>query len=168
VRRTPLAASPWLSDLAAADVALKLEIRPGLERVQSARRFQCGARAAGARRTPRRRRSSTASAGNHGRGLAAAAQTFHLPLIVYTPADAPKTKLAAIERHGATLRAEAPDYDAAEADGEGVRGAQSGAEFISPYSDADVIAGAATGRAGDLRGGAGDGRCCSCRSAAVG
>jgi threonine dehydratase len=85
----------------------------------------------------------TASAGNHGRGLAAAADTFHLPLTVFTPADAPRTKLAAIERHGATLRAEAPDYDEAERRAKAFA-AETGAEFISPYNDPDVIAGAAT------------------------
>ena len=142
VRRTPLAASPWLSTLAAADVALKLES------IQVSNAFKArGAFNAVIARLERGHAAPkelvTASAGNHGRGLAAAAETFHLPLIVFTPADAPKTKLAAIERHGATLRAEAPDYDAAERMAKAFA-AQNGAEFISAYSDPDVIAGAAT------------------------
>jgi threonine dehydratase len=142
VRRTPLAASPWLSDLAAADVALKLESSQVSNAFKARGAFNAViARLERGHAAPKE--IVTASAGNHGRGLAAAAQTFHLPLIVYTPADAPKTKLAAIERHGATLRAEAPDYDAAERMAKAFA-AQSGAEFISPYSDADVIAGAAT------------------------
>jgi threonine dehydratase len=85
----------------------------------------------------------TASAGNHGRALAAAAETFGLPLVVFTPADAPRTKLSAIERHGATLRAEAPDYDEAERRAK-TFAAETGAVFISPYNDPDVVAGAAT------------------------
>lgn len=142
VRRTPLMASPWLSKLAAADVALKLES------IQVSNAFKArGAFNAVIARLERGHAAPkeivTASAGNHGRGLAAAADTFHLPLIVFTPADAPKTKLAAIERHGATLRAEAPDYDAAERMAKAFA-AQNGAEFISAYSDPDVIAGAAT------------------------
>jgi threonine dehydratase len=85
----------------------------------------------------------TASAGNHGRALAAAAERFGLPLIVFTPADAPRTKLDAIRRHGATLRADNRDYDAAEAAAKAY--AQStGAVFMPPYSDTDVIAGAGT------------------------
>ena len=85
----------------------------------------------------------TASAGNHGRALAAAAQTFGLPLIVFTPSDAPKTKLDAIRRHGADLRADGRDYDDAERMAKAFA-SSTGAEFISPYNDADVIAGAAT------------------------
>jgi threonine dehydratase len=85
----------------------------------------------------------TASAGNHGRALAAAAQTFRLPLVVFTPANAPATKLDAIRRHGATLRAEAVDYDEAERQAKAFAAGE-GAEYISPYNDEDVIAGAAT------------------------
>jgi threonine dehydratase len=85
----------------------------------------------------------TASAGNHGRALAAAAETFRLPLVVYTPSDAPQTKLAAIRAHGAELRAVGRDYDDAERLAK-TFAAEAGDEFISPYNDADVIAGAAT------------------------
>ena len=85
----------------------------------------------------------TASAGNHGLALAAAAETFKLPLVVFTPANAPATKLDAIRRHGATLRAEAVDYDEAERLAKSFAERED-AEFISPYNDDDVIAGAAT------------------------
>jgi threonine dehydratase len=68
---------------------------------------------------------------------------FHLPLVVFTPADAPQTKLAAIRRHGAELRAEGRDYDHAEILAKQFA-QDTGATFISPYSDPDVIAGAAT------------------------
>ena len=85
----------------------------------------------------------TASAGNHGRGLAAAAETFELPLVVFTPQDAPRAKLDAIRRHGADLRPIGRDYDDAERIAKAFA-REHGAEFISPYSDADVIAGAAT------------------------
>ena len=140
MRRTPLARSAWLSDLAGAEVALKLES------LQVTNSFKArGAFNAVIARLERGAPTGlvTASAGNHGRGLAAAAEAFRLPLVVFTPADAPRTKLSAIERHGATLRAEAPDYDTAERMAK-VFAAESGAEFISPYNDPDVIAGAAT------------------------
>ena len=142
VRRTPLVSSAWLSDLAAADVALKLESAQRSNSFKSRGAFNAViARLERGQAAPRQ--LVTASAGNHGRGLAAAAETFHLPLVVFTPADAPRTKLAAIERHGATLRAEAPDYDEAERRAKAFA-ADTGAEFISPYTDPDVIAGAAT------------------------
>ena len=141
VRRTPLVPSPWLSDLSGADVRLKLES------LQLANSFKSrGAFNAVIARLERPivpRQLVTASAGNHGRALAAAAETFKLPLVVFTPADAPASKLDAIRRHGATLRADAADYDEAERQAKAFS-AEAGAEFISPYSDEDVIAGAAT------------------------
>jgi len=142
LRPTPLVASAWLSDAAGARVSLKLES------VQLSNSFKSrGAFNAVVARLERPgaapARLVTASAGNHGRALAAAAQTFGLPLTVFTPIDAPRAKLAAIRRHGADLRAQGRDYDDAERLALAFAAA-TGAEFISPYNDLDVIAGAAT------------------------
>jgi threonine dehydratase len=141
VRRTPLVPSPWLSDMSGGEVWLKLES------LQIANSFKArgafNAVIARLERAAPPARIVTASAGNHGRALAAAAEAFTLPLVVFTPANAPATKLDAIRRHGATLRADARDYDEAERMAKAFA-ASEGAEFISPYSDEDVIAGAAT------------------------
>jgi threonine dehydratase len=142
VHRTPLIRSAWLSGLAGADVTLKPESRQrsnsfkwrGAFNAVLARLERPGGAPA---------RIVTASAGNHGRALAAAANTFTLPLVVFTPADAPAAKLDAIRRDGADLRADGRDYDDAERMAKAFA-AETGAEFISPYSDPDVIAGAAT------------------------
>jgi threonine dehydratase len=142
VRRTPLVPSAWLSDLAGARVSLKLESLQLASSFKSRGAFNAViARLERPGRAPSR--LVTASAGNHGRALAAAAEAFRLPLVVFTPADAPKTKLAAIRRHGAELRADSRDYDEAERLALAFA-KDTGAEFISPYNDADVIAGAAT------------------------
>jgi threonine dehydratase len=141
-RRTPLASSTWLSDISGGDVALKLESLQhshsfkfrGAFNAVLARLEQPGSASL---------RLVTASAGNHGRALAEAAEKFGLPVVVFTPADAPETKLTAIRRHGADLRAVGADYDAAERMAK-AHAAESGAVYISPYSDPDVIAGAAT------------------------
>src|SRR3954469_24821175 len=142
VRRTPLIRSAWLSDHAGAGVSLKIESQ------QQSNSFK--SRGAYNAVTARLERTGgapaqlvTASAGNHGRALAAAAKTFNLPLVVFTPADAPTTKLDAIRRDGADLRPDGADYDEAERMAKAFA-RETGAEFISPYSDADVIAGAAT------------------------
>jgi threonine dehydratase len=143
IRRTPLVESGWLSDASGARVWLKLES------LQLSNSFKSrGAFNAVMARLERDGSTShsklvTASAGNHGRALAAAAETFHLPLVVFTPANAPQAKLAAIRRHGAELRADGRDYDDAERRAKEFA-AETGATFISPYNDADVIAGAAT------------------------
>lgn len=142
VRRTPLARSSWLSDLSAADVDLKLESAQHSHSFKWRGAFNAVI-ARLERGTPKPARLVTASAGNHGRALAAAAETFGLPLTVFTPADAPQVKLMAIARHGAELRADSRDYDEAERRAKAFA-RQTGAAFISPYSDPDVIAGAAT------------------------
>ena len=142
VRRTPLIRSVWLSELSGGTVSLKPES------LQLTSSFKArGAFNAVIARLERPggapARLVTASAGNHGRGLAAAAKAFNLPLVVFTPADAPKAKLDAIRRDGADLRADGRDYDEAERMAKAFA-RETGAEFISPYSDPDVIAGAAT------------------------
>jgi len=142
VRRTPLVRSSWLSDLSGGDVWLKLESAQHSHSFKWRGAFNAVI-ARLERGTPTITRLVTASAGNHGRALAAAAETFGLPLTVFTPADAPQVKLRAIARHGAELRADSRDYDEAERRAKAFA-SETGAAFISPYSDADVIAGAAT------------------------
>jgi threonine dehydratase len=141
VRRTPLVESRWLSERANRRVVLKLES------LQVSSSFK--ARGAFNAVLARRERGDaagelvTASAGNHGRALAAAAAAAGRPLVVFTPANAPRAKLDAIRALGARLRDEARDYDDAERLAQAY--AQSnGAAFISAYSDADVMDGAAT------------------------
>ena len=144
VRRTPLVPSGWLSAAAEGRVFLKIE---SLQRANSFK--SRGAFNAVIARIERRRQVDrafsfvTASAGNHGRALAEAAAIFGVPLVVFTPADAPLAKLDAIRRHGAELHADASDYDEAERRAKAYA-TERGADFVSPYSDADVIAGAAT------------------------
>jgi threonine dehydratase len=84
----------------------------------------------------------TASAGNHGRALAFAAATRGVPLTVFVPENAPQTKLEAIRALGCELRT-CRDYDEAEARAK-EHGRSGVADFISPYSHPDVIAGAGT------------------------
>lgn len=84
----------------------------------------------------------TASAGNHGRALAFAAASLNLPLTVFIPGDAPRSKIDAIRASGAELRF-CPNYDEAERQAKRAA-AESSAVYISPYSHPDVIAGAGT------------------------
>jgi threonine dehydratase len=142
LRRTPLAASPWLSALSGARVSLKLE---SLQRSNSfkARGAFNAVMARIERGLPPAAPLVTASSGNHGRALAEAAAAFGLPLVVFAPADTATTKVDAIRRLGAELRLDARDYDEAERLAKAFAASQ-GASFISPYNDADVIAGAAT------------------------
>ena len=137
--QTPLRLSEWLSS-GNANVFLKLEvaqptssykIRGALNAVQKI--ADTGAADA---------RLVTASAGNHGKALAYAANVFGLPLTVFIAEDAPRAKIEAIRRSGAELRPCA-NYDQAEQQAKDFAAA-TGATYISPYSHPDVIAGAGT------------------------
>ncbi|MGH9311812.1 MAG: threonine ammonia-lyase [Vicinamibacterales bacterium] len=141
ILRTPLRRSEWLSAIAGCDVFLKLES------LQPTGSFKIrGALNAAVSHVERHGAAAppivTASAGNHGRALAYAAESLRLRLTVYVPRDAPRAKQDAIARHGADLKPVA-DYD--EAERAAKRHAASGeAIYISPYANADVIAGAGT------------------------
>lgn len=137
---TPLRHSGWLSTATGARVALKLES------LQPSHSFKIrGAINAATALVERGARPAlvTASAGNHGRAMAIAAESLGLSLVVFTPATAPETKKAAIRSHGATLDDSQADYDAAEIAARDFA-ARQGATYISPYNHPDVIAGAGT------------------------
>ena len=97
----------------------------------------------------------THSSGNHGAALALAARTRGIPAHVVVPQGAVKSKLAAIEAYGATLHFCAPTIAAREAAAAQLQ-AETGAEFVHPYTDPRVIAGQGTaalellGEVGDL------------------
>lgn len=140
---TPLLHSYWLSSLAGGKVFLKLESLnlTGSFKIRGALNAALRLteqRAAGAAPT-----LVTASAGNHGRALALAAERLGLECVVFTPASAPEAKKTAIRRHGAVLHGECDDYDAAEQQAK-EHAATIGAVYISPYNHGDVIAGAGT------------------------
>ena len=138
--RTPLRRSEWLSSAAGADVSLKLEtLQPTFSyKIRGALNAVLVLLERG--ETPAA--LVTASAGNHGRALAYAAAVAGLPLTVYVPEGAPRVKLDALRRTGATIVACA-DYDTAERRAKD-HGATAGVTFVSPYSHEDVIAGAGT------------------------
>jgi len=138
---TPLRVSPWLARAAQATVALKIES------LQPSHAFKIRGAINAALQVVAERGTTaplvTASAGNHGRALAIAAERLGVRLVVFTPATAPATKKAAIRSHGATLDDTPADYDAAErAAREYAR--RENAIYISPYNDGEVIAGAGT------------------------
>jgi threonine dehydratase len=85
----------------------------------------------------------TASAGNHGLGIAHAARGLGLTATIFTSRDAPETKLRGIRAYGADLRATCASYEDAELAAKAFA-SDRGAVYISAYSHPDVIAGAGT------------------------
>jgi threonine dehydratase len=140
VRRTPLVRSAWLSGVTGADVWIKLENQQRSNAFKVRGAFNAALRIAERGERPV---VVTASAGNHGRGLAEAAGVTGLSCVVFTPGDAPRAKLDAIRAAGARLEASYPDYDAAEVAAKDYAAATGGC-YISPYTHPDVIAGGGT------------------------
>jgi threonine dehydratase len=142
VPTTPLLPSTWLSSIADGTVFLKIESANLTSSFKIRGAFNAALRLSegvDSDAAP----IVTASAGNHGRALAMAAEQLGLSCVVFTPASAPETKKNAIRRHGAILHSDCADYDAAEQQAKALADAEGGV-YVSPYNHPDVIAGAGT------------------------
>lgn len=84
-----------------------------------------------------------ASAGNHGQGVAYAARDLKMRAQIVVPAGAVARKIEAIRALGAEVIPAEGGYAAAEAHGQSLAREQ-GAVWISPYNDAQVVAGQGT------------------------
>ena len=143
VWRTPVERSPALSERTGADVWLKCEcfqatgsfkLRGALNRLLT---LDAGALARGV---------VTASAGNHGLGVAEAAARLGARATVVVPETASATKVHALRQYegrGVELLLAGADYDAAEAHALDLA-RTTGRPFVSAYNDPAVIAGGGT------------------------
>jgi len=140
VDRTPLVASPELSALAGCEIHLKLENlqRTGAFKLRGAlnRLLQLDA-------ADRSKGVVTASAGNHGQGVAVAAAALGIPACVVLPRGVPLAKLTAIQRAGAEVVMAGSGYDEAFAAARDLA-AKRGAVYIHAFDDPAVIAGQGT------------------------
>lgn len=83
------------------------------------------------------------SAGNHAQGVALSAQKNDISSTIFIPSTAPISKIEATKKYGANIRLVDGVYD--DAYNEAVKFQQeTGAEFIHPFDDTDVIAGQGT------------------------
>lgn len=140
VRETPLERSAAMSELAGREVLLKLESsqRTGSFKVRGA--MNAMAALAGEARA---RGVVTASAGNHGLGVALAAAELGMEAVVVVPADAPAVKRARIAALGARLLEVDGGYDDADAAAR-AEAERRGAPYVHAFSDPAVVAGQGT------------------------
>ncbi len=140
VRRTPLQRSDALSERLGTEVHWKLETaqRTGSFKVRGACNVVATLSA-----EERARGLVTASAGNHGLGVALAAREFEAKATVFLPADAPEVKRRRIARLGAELRLVDGGYDDAHAEAEAFA-ESSGAVYVHAWSDPRTVAGQGT------------------------
>jgi threonine dehydratase len=137
---TPLQYSRVFTDRARCHVYLKVES------IQPIRAFKVrGALNKLAHMTREQREAGviTASAGNHGMGVAYAAATFNTPATVYVPEAANQFKVEAIRRLGAKVVAAGRNYYGAFLEAMNAQ-KETGATFVHAYDDPHVIAGQGT------------------------
>src|SRR5205823_8879544 len=140
IRRTPTEKSDALSNLAGREVYLKLE------NLQKTGAFKIrGALHALLRKDARERANGvvTASAGNHGQGVAYAAQLLGVPATIVLPHGVPLAKLTAIQRAGAVALLLVESYDEAHAAAVDIARERMRA-YVHAFDDDDVIAGQGT------------------------
>jgi threonine dehydratase len=142
-RVTPLVPAPALGRRTGADVWLKLESlqRTGSFKLRgAAARLAALALDADAAGGPPRR-VVAASAGNHGLGVALAAQAYGIDATVLVSAQTPEVKRAGIAALGAKVEVAGATYDEAEAEARRRAAASDDVVFVSAFDDDHVIAG---------------------------
>jgi threonine dehydratase len=141
IRPTPLVRSAYLSAQTGADVWLKLENR------QPTGSFKVrGALNKIGLLTPEEKARGivTGSAGNHGLGVAFAAQAWgDVSANVFVPVNAPRAKVDKLRHFDVTLHLEGDTYEAAHQAAEAFA-QETGATYVQAYDDLDVIAGQGT------------------------
>ena len=93
-------------------------------------------------RLPAGTHAVTASAGNHGLGVAWASERLGVPATIVIPTGASAAKRAALRRYPVQLIEHGEGYEAAE--NHALNLASGGGVYVSPYNDPDVIAGQST------------------------
>jgi threonine dehydratase len=136
-RHTPVLSSRSLSERCGGQVLLKAE---SLQRTGS---FKLRGAVHKIARLDRPTGVVAGSAGNHGQSLAYAARAQGVPCEVFMPREAPVAKVAAVEAFGGKVQLAGDSVDeCVRAARE--RAAETGAEFVHPFDDPDVIIGQAT------------------------
>lgn len=146
-RVTPLVPAPALGRRTGADVWLKLEC---LQRTGSFKVRGAAARlaalalptgASGSHGAGARPRVIAASAGNHGLGVALAAEAMGIDATVLVSAQTPELKRAGIAALGAKVEVAGASYDEAEAEARRRVAVDPELVFVSAFDDDHVIAG---------------------------
>ncbi|HLG13329.1 MAG TPA: threonine/serine dehydratase [Blastocatellia bacterium] len=140
VTRTPLERSRWLSSELGREILLKLECFQvtGSFKIRGAM-----SSLSALSQEDRLRGVLTVSAGNHGLAVAHAAEALDIDATIVVPCSASRAKVEAIRRYPVTLIEQGANYDEAERAARQME-RDSGATFVSPYNDFDVIAGQGT------------------------
>lgn len=140
IHRTPVMSSRAINDIAGAELFFKCE------NFQKIGAFKMrGAMSAALRLSPEELQNgiATHSSGNHAQAVALSAKMLGVPAYIVMPDVSPKVKVAAVEGYGAQVTFCENNQVARETTLAKIV-AETGAAFIHPYDDYNVIAGQAT------------------------
>lgn len=140
IERTPVAHSRALSEILGAEVFLKCE---NLQRSGSFKVRGAYVRMAQLSETEKALGVVAASAGNHAQGVALAASRLGIAARIYMPRGAALPKIAATRSHGAEVVLHGNTVDEALAEAKKYA-EQTGAIFVHPFDNEDIIAGQGT------------------------
>lgn len=140
IRRTPLFHNEILDELCGATIYLKAE---NMQKIGAFKMRGASAAVAALSAYERKAGVCTHSSGNHAQAIALAAKLNHLSAYVVMPENAPKIKYEGTIRAGAKVTFCMPTIEAREETLQKVI-RETGAAFIHPYNDYNVIAGQAT------------------------
>ena len=140
VTRTPLLRAPWAEHLVGGEVRLKCE------NLQRAGSFKIRGAYTLISRLPaemRERGVITYSSGNHGQGVALAAQLFGVKAVVVMPTTAPVVKIEGAKSYGADVILEGTTSNDRKKRAEAEQAAH-GYAMVPPFDHPDIIAGQGT------------------------
>lgn len=140
IHRTPLLQSTSINEIAGAEIYFKCE------NFQKIGAFKMRGGASAALRLTEAEKNkgvATHSSGNHAQAVARSAKELDIPAYIVMPSNAPSIKQAATRGYGAEVILCEPTLQSRESTLEVVV-ARTGATFIHPYNDYNVIAGQAT------------------------
>ncbi len=137
IRQTPLEHSPFFSEQTGANVWLKLE---NLQITGSFKARGAFNKLLSMSADERSKGAVTASSGNHGAAVAYAMARLGVEGVVFVPEQTSSTKVDAIRRAGADTRFFGTDGLDTELHARAYA-AEHGMHYLSPYNDAEVIAG---------------------------
>jgi threonine dehydratase len=140
IETTPIEQSRALGRMAGSDVYFKCE---NLQRAGSFKVRGAYVRMAKLSEEEKARGVVAASAGNHAQGVAVAAARLGIKARIYMPLGVALPKLAATRGHGAEVVLHGHNVDEALAEAQRFA-EQSGAVFVHPFDNADIIAGQGT------------------------
>lgn len=140
IHHTPLTPSRTLKRATGADIHLKCE---HLQRTGSFKVRGAWYKVSRLTREQRNAGVVAASAGNHAQGVAIAASELDIPCTIVMPVGAPVSKVMATQEYGANVELHGMTYDDAYQHCLELQ-QQTGATFIHPFDDPDVIAGQGT------------------------